>query len=471
MQAVQLFTRIRHLFSDRVWFWLGLFSLLVFSLTLRFWRLERFDTFVFDEVHFANFAHNYLQREPFFDAHPPLGKYFIALGIWLGGFNSFGYRWMNALVGAFVPIVMAAIVYQASGRRSWAFLTGLLAALDGLLLVESRYALLNIYLVMMGLLGHLGLLMAIKKTGGRRWLWLAIGSIFLGAAAGVKWSGLSFTIALLGTWFCVYLDSRLLITEGSNSPLAKLATIKLYQLFIFLPVVMGLTYYLIWQPHLKQNPDAGLREVQQQMLAFHKSYANRPQEHPYCASWYTWPFMVRPVCYFYQTTTEFYHDPPIAEKSPPLAESNFVYDVHALGNPILYWLIVIAILSIYVLLAQYLYRLIYCLYYRIEHNYNQAALYPMLYVAISYSVNLFSWAGVSKFTFIYHYLPASTFGMMAAAWWLEELRTSDSPALRVLAWLILTLIIAAFIFWLPIYLGIPLTPESFMRRMWLPSWV
>ena len=145
------------------WFSLGMIGLFLFSLTLRFWGISRFNTLVFDEVYHAKFANIFLNKTSFFDAHPPLGKYIIAIGIWIGNFLPFGkdivnnltgselstfsYRWMIALTGSFIPLVVAGIAYQLSYRRSYAFIAGLFAAVDGLLLVESRYALNNIYLV------------------------------------------------------------------------------------------------------------------------------------------------------------------------------------------------------------------------------------------------------------------------------------------------------------------------------------
>ncbi|MGI8936375.1 MAG: phospholipid carrier-dependent glycosyltransferase, partial [Phormidesmis sp.] len=62
---------------------LGLIAVVGLSFGLRFWQLSRFDALVFDEIYFVKFAHAYLTGVPQFDAHPPLGKYLIAAGIWL----------------------------------------------------------------------------------------------------------------------------------------------------------------------------------------------------------------------------------------------------------------------------------------------------------------------------------------------------------------------------------------------------
>ena len=145
----------------------GVFLLSIF---LRFWGLSRFNTLVFDEIYYVKFANNYLTHTPFFDGHPPLSKYLIAIGMWIGSHLPFGrdslnsfsgslrsswsYRWLNALTGSFIPLVVAGIAYQFSSRRSYAFIAALFAAADGLFLVGSRYALNNVYLVIFGLLGQ-----------------------------------------------------------------------------------------------------------------------------------------------------------------------------------------------------------------------------------------------------------------------------------------------------------------------------
>jgi hypothetical protein len=83
-------------------FALGMLGVFLLSLTLRFWQLERFNTLVFDEVYYAKFANDYLTKTPFFNAHPPLSQYIIAIGIWIGTHLPFGqnsrqqYGWLPA---------------------------------------------------------------------------------------------------------------------------------------------------------------------------------------------------------------------------------------------------------------------------------------------------------------------------------------------------------------------------------------
>jgi dolichyl-phosphate-mannose-protein mannosyltransferase len=116
------------------WFSIGMIAIFFLSLAVRFWGLERFNALVFDEVYYAKFANNYLTGTQFFNAHPPLSQYIIAIGIWIGSHVSMGqdtvnsfagslrttwsYRWINALTGSFIPLIVAAFAYQLNRRRS-----------------------------------------------------------------------------------------------------------------------------------------------------------------------------------------------------------------------------------------------------------------------------------------------------------------------------------------------------------------
>jgi len=56
--------------------------------------------------------------------------------------------------------------------------------------------------------------------------------------------------------------------------------------------------------------------------------------HPYCSTWYTWPLMIRPVAYFYQTAQTATNHCQLWNLLPAGA-GKVVYDVHAIGNPAL----------------------------------------------------------------------------------------------------------------------------------------
>ena len=463
------------------WFWASLAGIWLLSLGLRFWGLSRFNTLVFDEVYFATFGHNYLTHTSFFDAHPPLGKYMIALGIWLKGFNPFGYRWMNAFVGSLIPLVIAGIAYQLNHRRSYALIAALFATADGLLLVESRYALINVYLLIFGLLGHWFLLLALDHSGRQRWFWLTFSAVALGGSAAVKWNGLGFLLGIYLTWFCGLIGvkllkfSRLLVPTAASLPLQSLTQLHPLQLFIYIPAIATLVYRLIWIPHLQQNPVPGLWELQKQMLAYHERVGNGPKVHPYCSSWYTWPWMLRPVDYFYQRGANLAEPMPVIGPPLPTGATKIVYDVHAIGNPALWWFSTLAILILIGLLAQKIWG--WATLNSVTSRLNQVRptrteeFWVPLYLVSNYAANLLPWLDVSRCTFLYHYMPAAVFSLLGIAWLVDRWLQSYQKGLGILGLTVIFLILAALVFWLPIYLGLPLSPQGFQMRMWFRSWI
>ncbi len=526
------------------WFGICLFGIWLFSVGVRFWGLGRFNTLVFDEVYYAKFAHQYLSHQPFFDGHPPLSKYIIAISIWLGEQVPFGqaekngltgglyapwtYRWLNALTGSFLPLVIAGVAYQLLHRQSYALIAALLAALDGLLLVESRYALNNVYLLIFGLVGWWGLLLALNTqpradSGSetlalRRAGWLVLAGVGFGASASIKWNGLWFLLGAYGLW-CVAqglawlprLFSRLSSRRprgqrleelspawddtdspdsrspaGPPSPLQRLAQLHGWQVGLYLGVVPFVTYALEWIPHLTLNAKQGYWQdfwaLQDEILSYHLHVGNGPTVHPYCSPWYSWLVMWRPVAYFYQVTGK--GDPlPTEQSLPPTNGEQVIYDVHAMGNPILWWLSTIAIALCLVIVIGLLVQWVQgqrrgatATASSMGAIARQWQLQPteqwlVIFLLVNYAAQLLPWARVTRCAFLYHYMGAYLFASLALAWLLDRWLRSDRPSLRYIGIATLMVIGLAFLYWLPIYLGLPISPDEFNRLMWLKSWI
>ncbi|GAB4339769.1 MAG: phospholipid carrier-dependent glycosyltransferase [Leptolyngbyaceae cyanobacterium] len=504
------------------WFPLGILALLIVSLGLRFWGLGRFNTLVFDEVYYAKFAYNYLSNTPFFDGHPPLSKYLIAIAMGLGSqvptpqtamngltgglFAPWMYRWLNALTGSFMPLVILGIAYQLTHRRRYALIAGWFAALDGLFLVESRYALNNVYLVIFGLLGLWFLLLALNSAPSLSQSgWLVLSGISFGASASIKWNGLWFLLGAYSLWIVAqgiqWFQTRHPIAttsavpefspaeipkDGRYSPLQRLHRLRWWQVGLYWGLVPALTYILEWIPHLKLNAKQGFWSdfwaLQVEILQYHERVGNGPKIHPYCSSWYSWLFMWRPVAYFYKVTGK--GDPlPTEATLPPTTAEKVVYDVHAMGNPFLWWFSTIAIFTVLAVLGWLAFQAISN--WLVAHTsqtipppaisphlpFSPCERWLMLFLAINYLANLLPWVKVTRCTFLYHYMGASVFATMAIAWLVDRWLSSRQPYLRQMGMTIIAIVAIAFLFWLPVYLGLPLSPEGFKLRMWLPSWV
>ena len=466
-------------------------GLFVLSVSLRFWDLSKFNTLVFDEVYYAKFANNYLTGTRFFNAHPPLGSYMIALGMWIGSHlpatpdtvndltgswrSTFSYRWLNALTGSFLPLVVGALAYQLTDRRSYALLATLLVATDGLFLVESRYALINIYLIIFGLLGQLYFFLALKEQTEQRWRKLTLSGVFFGASAAVKWNGWGFLCGIYLVWTVVwgiyslqtvrsYSFSRLFRSQFWSKILTNLTQFNWLVMLWHLGIVPLATYSLSWIPHLLINPQSRFWQIQREILIFHQKISGNQEVHPYCSRWYSWILMWRPVAYFYQTAGKT-EEPLSAEPLWSRGGREVIYDVHALGNPVLWWLSTGAILLLLLLLTRR--------FARGGQRKSPLTIDPWigLYLVVNYAANLLPWMTVNRCTFLYHYMGASVFAQLGLALILDRWLNSGHLLSKVGTIAIIIGIIWAFWFWMPIYLGLPLSYEDYKLRMWFDNWI
>ncbi|WP_310421704.1 phospholipid carrier-dependent glycosyltransferase [Chamaesiphon sp. VAR_48_metabat_135_sub] len=447
----------------------GLIIVFAISIVLRFWGLGRFNVFVFDEIYYAKFANNYLTNTPFFNSHPPLSQYLIAIGIWIGDrlpigqdttnnltgslHSTFSYRWMNAFFGSLIPPLVAGLAYQLSQRMSSAFLAALFISLDGLFLIESRYALNNIFLVLFGLLGQFLLLLANRNNQKYDRLIILGAGISFGASVSCKWNGLSF---LLGAYILIIIakvwrsiESNRQSSIVTNSQLFRLANIPIIEVFISLVIVPLFTYSVLWIPHLIQNPEPNFIDVQWSIFNYHEQVNNGSGVHPYCANWYTWPLLMRPLAYYF---TEY--------------KPNYYYDVHAMGNPLLWWLALAAIFGSIWIIIKNSWLIIQNNILAPIRELNISYISVPLFIVVNYAANLLPWVKVTRCLFIYHYMGAVLFAIMGLGWLVDVSLRSSSKLWQAAGLTTIFSIAGAFVFWLPIYLGLSIEKNDLHYRLW-----
>jgi dolichyl-phosphate-mannose-protein mannosyltransferase len=481
------------------WATWGIIAIFTMSVLLRFWGLGRFNELIFDEFYYAKFANNYLTNTQFYNSHPPLSQYLIAIGIWIGDLlpivglasplenrditntltgslhSTFSYRWMNALFGSLIPPLVAALAYQLNRRMSYAFFAALFISLDGLFLVESRYALNNIFLVFFGILGQLLVLIASRINPQRQSLFIISAGISFGASAACKWNGLWFLlgifilvgIAKIWALIKILIPPRMTSTSLLDAPgerlHQRLASINLLKLIVGLGIVPVLTYSILWIPHLIQNPRLSFWELQLSILNYHEQIGNGEAIHPYCADWYTWPLMLRPLAYYYQEdrATQFY------------------YDVHAMGNPLLWWVALAAIFILSIKIIEGLWRIpmnelnigsemspMERLTQELRYSQVVSRFEIPLFIVVNYAANLLPWILVTRCVFIYHYMGAVLFAILGLAWLVDNWLRSSSKFSQGMGLTAIFAVAMAFVFWLPIYLGLPLDSANLSLRMW-----
>ena len=432
--------------SDRL-IWLseqpiyGVMAIALVAFALRFWNLDGTADIVFDEVYYPKFAQNYLRGEPLFDAHPPLAKYIMAIGIQILGYAPLGYRIMTAIAGGLLPLITYEFIWQLSDRRSWAWLTGCFVALDGLLLVESRFGLINTYILLFGMLSQLCMVLALKRSR-QRWFWVLVTGLMLGASISVKWTGLAYVVGLGA--IAGYTWSR--YRQALNAPQIVIG-------LIILPIAF---YFGQWIPHLMLNPERDIWELHHQIFGFHQNLGLGKTDpiHPYCSPWWSWVLLIRPVAYFF-------------ENRP----NSMVEFVHAMGNPFLYWLSAIALLICLTFVIVSKLRFPPQIFTKIEPKERRELFWFVVYITTSFLGHWLPWSLSKRCIFLYHYMPASLFAFAALALLVSLFWRSPAPQTRAIGSGLVGIIAIGFIFWLPIYIGLPISSGYLPMLMWFRSWI
>ena len=462
--------------------------ILIGSFTLRFLHLGDIPGSTFDEVFYPRYGFDYLTGETFFYSHPPFGNYIYAAAIWIylqlpwidiASIDSLtfeqipplSYRWVNAVFGSLLCLLGYFIAHAIWKNKNFSLIVCFFIALDGSLLVDSRFALPNVFIVFFGLSALLCAVKSQSSDGNARY-WLFSCGIFLGLTASIKWNGLGYLLVILSFFVALYgiqkIDAhelrftkhqtnRLRTQKTFNNIQEKISVINAvpqWEYLMYFLVLPVLVYVVISIPDLRFNTEYGFLEKHQQMLGYHQIMVEE-NEHPYCSKWYSWPFMIRPIGYFFNSS----------DVIDVFGNKIMLFkDVHLFPNPFLYWFSTIAILTMLVQWLKLLWRWI-------NQGIVSHKFYLFMFILLGYFANLLPWALVSRCLFLYHYQPASVFAFLALAWYLTQLTRSESLKYKFLAWGILAIIVVSFFYWLPIQLGIDLESDAYSRRMWFQSWI
>ena len=390
---------------------------------LRFWNLGIPDSLVFDEVYYVDGARDYLaggvevtDGAAEFVVHPPLGKWLIALGIALFGDTSTGWRIASAVIGTLSIGLIYLVAKRLFNSDYLALVAAGLMTIDGLHLVMSRTALLDIFLMFFLLAAFLALLYEKHLAT----------AIFLALALATKWSAVYFIIAI-----GIYLA----ITNWRKLPyyLPTIPIIYLISWSGWFASDQG------WSRNHSSNPILSFIHYHREILNFHTGLKT---DHSYEASPWNWLILGRPTSFFY-------------ESPKTCGAENCSQEVLAMGTPVIWWfgLVALAItigyflsrrekvagLILMGLLSNYLPWLLFPE--RTTFYFYAISFLPFLILAIIYSLML--------------YLED------------ENKRVKRTQSVNVA----LGLTALIFAYFAPVYLGIVLTYEDWFARMWLPSWI
>jgi dolichyl-phosphate-mannose-protein mannosyltransferase len=521
-------TRVRAALPDRIWDrlattplhekvlrWIGPVLVVLIAAGTRLWNLASPHALVFDETFYVKDAYTLFNLgyesswpedpNPGFEAgdtdtyldtgsfvvHPPLGKWLIALGFAVFGVdNSLSWRISTAVIGILAVIVLMLVAKGLFRSTLVATVAGLLLAVDGNAIVMSRVSLLDNFAMFFVLLGfgailldrsqsriRLALWMSRRKELGtttdwgpalanRPWL-LAAGVAF-GLASAVKWNGLYF---LAG--FAVYtlvVDAiarrRAGVQFWFTGTLFKQAPVS-----FLLTVPVALAVYLAsftgwfraaggygrqwaeqdgnaWQGAFAWVPTAfqSFLHMQQDVYNYH---VNEHSPHPYQASPLTWLLMLRPTSMYFVGAAG--------------GEAGCTVDycgsaITGLANPFIWWAGALAALYL-------IFRLV-------RHREWRAGL-----ILAGLGIGYLPWLlYLERTVFQFYTIAFEPYLILAIAYVVWQLvgQRGGPPERRSRGFVILggylVVVLAATVFFWPMWTGVQIDWRYMELHYWIPSW-
>jgi dolichyl-phosphate-mannose-protein mannosyltransferase len=365
--------------------------------------------------------------------HPPLGLLLIGTGIAVLGDDPRGWRVASAVFGALGIVVAYLLALALTRDREIAQITPALLLVDGLYLVQSRTAMLDVFGTVFMMAALLSLYSYLVAGADRIRGPLARTGIFLGLALATKWNAAypAALVALVVICRTVELWRRAHVGSPIHREEARAG---LRQHLIWTPIGLiglpGAVYLAAYTPFFVAGHDwSQFVELQRQIYYYHTSLK---ATHTYQSQWWQWPLALRPVWYHVQYL------------------SGGIANIYAQGNPLLYWAFVPAVLWL-------------------SRKWWQTRHPGLVVLLIGFFGQWLPWGLVPRIAFMYHFLPAVPFGAIAvAALVLHCWRIG--PLARLLAGAYVLAVAVSFVYFYPLYRAVPVTKPALESRMWFDTW-
>ena len=444
-----------------------------------------------------------------YPVHPPTGKWLIALGMKIfGQSDPVGWRIAAAICGIITVFLLCRLTQNLFRTPALTLLAGLFLATDGMAIVMSRTSILDGFLTMFALAAFLcvvkdqetsrpRLLAKLREWDGlgaprqgwpslRAYLtrqdrhpfaigpnagnrpWLLAAGVLAGLASSVKWSGI-YALAFLGL-FVALREVTCRWRAGHPSPIRGALLADIWWAFILMVPTAILTYIASWfgwfaHPAAHGHGRSGIPGFagsladlwlyHKEMWTFHNGLST---PHTYQSNPYTW------LAQYRATSFHWANGPEVTG----CASGKCATDVVALGNPLLWWIGIGAL--IIVLWATVRYR-----------NWRTGV------ITLGYIALYVPWLAYAHRTiFTFYTVVFAPFVALAVAWLIAILAgwvTADGQPLAaplprrteltgwVLAALLTITILACAAYFMPLWRADIMDYSFWRAHMWLPSWI
>ena len=460
-------------------------ALLVAALATRLWYFWLPPVVVFDEKYTVAQARNYLAGLPFKNTHPPFSSILMALSMEFLGDNAVGWRLPSALFGTALVGITYLLGRRICGSRIAAGLSASFAICDGLFIVDSRIALWEIFYLTFAACAYLALftfMQSRSKSVQRQalaWMGFALG---LCLASKLLIPAVTFALVMVFVFDALLSESwSSPRTQPLERPQVRVLILNLASALALVGGLSALVYFAVFLPNYWFG---WWRGVGDQLAYYHQEFRAQIQlpsdGHPYASRWWSWPLMLRSILYW--SGDRFFANPDAS-----------VLAIRALGNPVIWWGVVVSVpLAALKAIAR-----------------RDVAI---AFIVVGYTGYLAMWLPISRYQFVYYYMPSLYLGFFALASTVVECARGEpgswepvallAPVISVsvlgvgapyglgtaaaLAGVYLGLryhsprhagmfvsivfvatVLALFVYFFPVWTGAPLSPTGFRQRMWL----
>lgn len=454
----------------------------------------------FDEIYHARTAYEHLHKIfPFYEnTHPPLGKYFIELGIAVFGMNPFGWRIAGVLFGIALIPLMYAFGKRFFGSTRYAFIVAFLMSFDFMRFVQSRIATIDIYAVFFIVAMYYFMYEYYRRSFYEFELRetmkpLAFSGLFFGIGISTKWicvyAGGGLAVIFFATLyfrFVQYLKAGRIGANPKNEPkpnvhekrgkkkkkesdnkeepesvekarrinnaektekagkihpriamFPELALKTLNGAVVFFVIVPAIVYCLSYLPlWLEEGGRPFMDYVVASQEHMYNYHKNLVATHPFSSNWYEWPVIAKPLWAF---------------GGQVLHPDTEISSIVSMGNPAVWWLGLAAFFASVVFGLKSKDR-------------------GMFFITAGAMAQYLPWVGVPRLTFIYHYfatVPFLIFSLVYAIKWLESRYKRQCYATYVY----LGVVVVLFAMFYPILSGMVVSKwyvGTFLK--WFDSW-
>lgn len=436
---------------------------------LRLARLTTPNQLMFDETYYAKDACWYVNASSKLcdvdteqtTVHPALGKWLIGMGVEVFGYDALGWRIASVVAGTLTIALLFMLAKRILHSTVGAVTSSGLLAIDPLHFVQSRVAMLDIFVCLFGVAAFLFLVYdrerLLTRLSGRnetrsssnfllRRPWRMAAGAAAGAATASKWSGALFVLAVLALSIAWEISARR--ADGKPSALRRALADEGLSITLSLVVLPAAVYAasfigrvdgtLLAAPWSQGSWWVSFWQRHSYMLDFHRTLTS---SHSYQSPPWSWPLLKRPVSYFFCSGSD----------CQPDVAAGAYDEVLATGSPFVWWVSLLALVYVAV---------------RWIARRDLAGAEGVILGGFVFTYALWPLLAAGRgAVFLFYLLPSIPFMMLALGY--VTTRIGASWAAKTAVGLFAAGAIGLFAFYYPLLAAVPIPRSDWEARIWV----